>query len=105
MSSGPPQRNPNRLRSEEWLNNPDNPGMTALYVERLVNYGLTRRELQSGRPVIGISQTGSDIAPCNRSHIENVERIKAGVRDAGGIPFVFAVRPFLDTVSRTNAAM
>lgn len=105
MSSGPPQRHPNRLRSEEWLNNPDNPGMTALYVERLVNYGLTRRELQGGRPVIGISQTGSDIAPCNRSHIENVERIKAGVRDAGGIPLVFPVHPIQETVRRPTAAL
>lgn len=105
MSSAPPQRNPSRLRSEEWLNNPDNPGMTALYVERLVNYGITRRELQSGRPVIGISQTGSDISPCNRSHIENVERIKAGVRDAGGIPFVFPVHPIQETVRRPTAAL
>ncbi len=105
MSPVPPQRNPTRLRSEEWLNNPDNPGMTALYVERLVNYGLTRNELQSGRPVIGISQTGSDIAPCNRSHIENVERIKAGVRDAGGIPFVFPVHPIQETVRRPTAAL
>jgi xylonate dehydratase len=105
MSSLLPQRNPARLRSEEWLNNPDNPGMTALYVERLVNYGITRRELQSGRPVIGISQTGSDIAPCNRSHIENVERIKAGVRDAGGIPFVFPVHPIQETVRRPTAAL
>lgn len=100
-----PTRHPNRLRSEEWLNNPDNPAMTALYVERLVNYGLTRRELQSGRPVIGISQTGSDIAPCNRSHIENVERIKAGVRDMGGIPFVFPVHPIQETVRRPTAAL
>ncbi|HEY2573292.1 MAG TPA: dihydroxy-acid dehydratase, partial [Verrucomicrobiaceae bacterium] len=105
MSSAFPKRNPSRLRSEEWLNNPDNPGMTALYVERLVNYGLTRRELQSGRPVIGISQTGSDISPCNRSHIENVERIKAGVRDAGGIPFVFPVHPIQETVRRPTAAL
>ena len=86
MSSAMPQRHPDRLRSEEWLNNPDNPGMTALYVERLVNYGLTRKELQSGRPIIGISQTGSDIAPCNRVHLDLVERVKAGVRDAGGLP-------------------
>ena len=96
---------PRRLRSEEWLNNPDNPAMTSLYIERLVNYGLTRKELQSGRPVIGISQTGSDIAPCNRSHLENVERIKAGVRDAGGLPFVFPVHPIQETVRRPTAAL
>ena len=101
-SSGQGKR---KLRSQLWFDNPDNPGMTALYVERLVNYGLTRRELQSGRPVIGISQTGSDIAPCNRSHIENVERIKAGVRDAGGIPFVFPVHPIQETVRRPTAAL
>ena len=100
-----PTRHPNRLRSEEWLNNPDNPGMTALYVERLVNYGITRKELQSGRPVIGISQTGGDIAPCNRIHLETVERAKAGVRDAGGIPFVFPVHPIQETVRRPTAAL
>ncbi len=105
MSSSWPVRNPSRLRSEEWLNNPDNPGMTALYVERLVNYGLTRKELQSGRPIIGISQTGSDIAPCNRVHLETVERVKAGVRDAGGLPFVFPVHPIQETVRRPTAAL
>lgn len=105
MSSTLPQRQPHRLRSEEWLNNPDNPGMTALYVERLVNYGLTRKELQSGRPIIGISQSGSDIAPCNRAHLELVERVKAGVRDAGGIPFVFPVHPIQETVRRPTAAL
>lgn len=94
-----------RLRSEEWFNNPDNPAMTALYIERMVNYGLTRKELQSGRPVIGISQTGSDIAPCNRSHQENVERIKAGVRDAGGLPLVFPVHPIQETLRRPTAAL
>lgn len=96
---------PHGLRSELWLNNPGNPGMTALYVERLVNYGLTRRELQSGRPIIGISQSGSDISPCNRVHLETVERIKAGVRDAGGVPFVFPVHPIQETVRRPTAAL
>jgi len=79
--------------------------MTALYCERLVNYGITRKELQSGRPVIGISQTGSDIAPCNRCHLENVERVKAGVRDAGGLPFVFPVHPIQETLRRPTAAI
>jgi len=100
-----PSPTPHGLRSEQWLNNPANPGMTALYVERLVNYGLTRRELQSGRPIIGISQTGSDLSPCNRSHLENVERLKAGVRDSGGLPFVFPVHPIQETVRRPTASM
>lgn len=80
---------PRRLRSQEWFDDPAHADMTALYVERFMNYGLTREELQSGRPVIGIAQTGSDLAPCNRHHIELAERTKAGIRDAGGIPMEF----------------
>ncbi len=76
----------NRLRSQLWFDNPDNPAMTALYLERYLNYGLTRAELTSGRPIIGIAQTGSDLSPCNRHHIELAERVRAGIRDAGGIP-------------------
>ncbi|WP_050030372.1 IlvD/Edd family dehydratase [Verrucomicrobium sp. BvORR034] len=105
MSYDAPESMPHGLRSELWLNNPSNPGMTALYVERLVNYGLTRRELQSGRPIIGISQSGSDISPCNRVHLETVERAKAGVRDSGGVPFVFPVHPIQETVRRPTAAL
>jgi dihydroxyacid dehydratase/phosphogluconate dehydratase len=88
-----PQSNPRRLRSQEWFDDPSNADMTALYVERFMNYGLTREELQSGRPIIGIAQTGSDLAPCNRHHIELAARTKAGIRDAGGIPMEFPVHP------------
>ena len=74
-----------RLRSQEWFDNPDDPGMTALYIERYMNYGLTREELQSGKPIIGIAQTGSDLSPCNRHHLELAERVRDGIREAGGI--------------------
>ncbi len=77
------------LRSQEWFDDPEHADMTALYVERYMNYGLTRAELQSGRPIIGIAQTGSDLTPCNRHHKELAERVKAGIRDAGGIPMEF----------------
>ena len=81
-SQGSQQR---RLRSQLWFDNPDNPGMTALYLERYLNYGLTREELTSGRPIIGIAQTGSDLSPCNRHHLELAQRVREGIRDAGGI--------------------
>ena len=74
-----------KLRSQAWFNNPDNPGMTALYLERYLNYGLTRKELQSGKPIIGIAQTGSDLSPCNRHHLVLAERVREGIREAGGI--------------------
>jgi dihydroxy-acid dehydratase len=93
------------LRSEAWWNNSDHPDMTALYLERFLNYGLTRGELQSGRPIIGIAQTGSDLVPCNRHHLVLAERIKAGVRDAGGIPFEFPVHPLQETGKRPTAAL
>ena len=74
-----------KLRSLEWFNNPHNPGMTALYLERYLNYGLTRHELQSGKPIIGIAQTGNDLSPCNRHHLELAHRVREGIRAAGGI--------------------
>ena len=74
-----------KLRSSEWFNNPHNPGMTALYLERYLNYGLTRHELQSGKPIIGIAQTGNDLSPCNRHHLELAQRVREGIRAAGGI--------------------
>ena len=83
-----------RLRSEAWFNDPADPGMTAIYVERYMNYGMTRQELQSGKPIIGIAQTGSYLTPCNRVHIYLAERGKAGIRDAGVTPFVSPVPPF-----------
>lgn len=78
-------KKPHELRSRLWFNDPQEPGMTALYLERYLNYGLTREELQSDRPIIGIAQTGSDLVPCNRIHVELAERVKQGIRDAGGL--------------------
>ena len=94
-----------RLRSQLWFDNPDNPGMTALYLERYLNYGLTRAELTSGRPIIGIAQTGSDLSPCNRHHLELAERVRAGIRDAGGIAMEFPVHPIQETGKRPTAAL
>ncbi|HEY4251844.1 MAG TPA: IlvD/Edd family dehydratase [Roseomonas sp.] len=94
-----------RLRSQRWFDDPDDPGMTALYIERMLNYGLTRGELQSGKPIIGIAQTGSDIAPCNRHHIDLAVRTKAGIRDAGGIPLEFPIHPIQETGKRPTAAL
>ncbi|GAB7531330.1 IlvD/Edd family dehydratase [Pseudomonas sp. 3A(2025)] len=93
------------LRSQLWFNDPDHADMTALYVERYMNYGLTRAELQSGRPIIGIAQTGSDLTPCNRHHIELAQRTKAGIRDAGGIPMEFPVHPIAEQSRRPTAAL
>ena len=94
-----------RLRSQKWFDDPAHADMTALYVERFMNYGLTREELQSGRPIIGIAQTGSDLAPCNRHHIELAARTKAGIRDAGGIPMEFPVHPLAEQSRRPTAAL
>ena len=76
-----------KLRSAAWFDIPGDPLMTALYLERYVNFGLTRDELQSGKPIIGIAQTGSDISPCNRHHLELAKRVREGIREAGGICF------------------
>ncbi len=94
-----------RLRSQLWFDNPDNPGMTALYLERYLNFGLTREELTSGRPIIGIAQTGSDLSPCNRHHLELAKRVREGIRDAGGIAFEFPVHPIQETGKRPTAAL
>lgn len=93
------------LRSEQWFNIPDDPGMTAIYVERYLNFGMTHEELQGGKPIVGIAQTGSDIAPCNRIHLQTVERAKEGVRAAGGVPFVFPVHPIQENCRRPTAAL
>src|SRR5260370_6704856 len=77
------------LRSQLWFDNPENPGMTALYLERYLNYGLTSKELRSGKPIIGIAQTGSDLSPCNRHHLELAKRVREGIRSAGGTSFEF----------------
>src|ERR1700685_2832473 len=93
------------LRSRAWFDNPANPGMTALYLERYLNFGLTLEELQSDKPSIGIAQTGSDLAPCNRHHIVLAERIAAGIRSAGGVPLEFPVHPIQETGKRPTAAL
>jgi len=94
-----------KLRSQSWFDNPDNPGMTALYVERYLNYGLTRAELQSGKPVIGIAQTGSDLSPCNRHHVELAKRVRDGIAASGGICLEFPVHPIQETGKRPTAAL
>src|SRR5215470_3252853 len=94
-----------KLRSSEWFNNPHNPGMTALYLERYLNYGLTRRELQSGAPIIGIAQTGNDLSPCNRHHLELAKRVREGIRAAGGIAMEFPTHPIQETGKRPTAAL
>ncbi|MGS4887150.1 IlvD/Edd family dehydratase [Roseibium sp. MB-4] len=93
------------FRSAAWFNNPDNPGMTALYIERYLNFGITREELQSGKPIIGIAQTGSDLSPCNRHHLELAKRVREGIRDAGGIAFEFPVHPIQETGRRPTATL
>src|SRR6187455_782449 len=94
-----------RLRSQLWFDNPDNPGMTALYLERYLNSGLTKEELNSGKPIIGIAQTGSDLSPCNRHHLELAKRVRDGIRDAGGIAFEFPCHPIQETGKRPTAAL
>jgi xylonate dehydratase len=94
-----------RLRSRRWFDDPTNPGMTALYVERYMNYGITREELQGGKPIIGIAQTGSDLSPCNRHGLELAKRVRDGIRDAGGVPLEFPVHPIQETGKRPTAAL
>ncbi|HEX4043971.1 MAG TPA: IlvD/Edd family dehydratase [Xanthobacteraceae bacterium] len=105
-NNGKPQlQSQRRLRSQLWFDNPDNPGMTALYLERYLNFGLTRAELTSGKPIIGIAQTGSDLSPCNRHHLELAHRVREGIRTAGGIAFEFPVHPIQETGKRPTAAL
>jgi xylonate dehydratase len=94
-----------RLRSQLWFDNPDDPGMTAIYLERYLNFGLTLAELTSGRPIIGIAQSGSDLSPCNRHHLELAQRVRAGIRDAGGVPLEFPTHPIQETGRRPTAAL
>ncbi len=94
-----------RLRSRRWFDDPHDPGMTALYVERYLNFGLTREELQSGKPIIGIAQTGSDLSPCNRHHLDLASRVKDGIREAGGVPLEFPLHPIQETGKRPTAAL
>ena len=93
------------LRSRAWFDNPHNPDMTALYLERYMNFGLSQRELQSERPIIGIAQTGSDLSPCNRHHLQLAERLREGIREAGGIAIEFPVHPIQETGKRPTAGL
>ena len=93
------------LRSREWFAAPERSDMTALYLERFMNYGLTPEELRSGRPIIGIAQTGSDLSPCNRIHLDLARRVRDGIRDAGGIPMEFPVHPIFENCRRPTAAL
>ncbi|WP_370193445.1 IlvD/Edd family dehydratase [Aurantimonas coralicida] len=93
------------LRSRAWFDNPSNPDMTALYLERYLNFGLSQEELQSGKPIIGIAQTGSDLSPCNRHHLELAKRVREGIREAGGIALEFPVHPIQETGKRPTAGL
>jgi dihydroxy-acid dehydratase len=99
------KKDPSKLRSRQWFANPDNPNMTALYLERYMNFGLKREELQAGKPIIGIAQSGSDLSPCNRHHLELAHRVREGIREAGGIAFEFPVHPIQETGKRPTAAL
>ncbi len=100
-----PKKRKKSFRSHHWFNNPKNPDMTALYLERYLNYGLTRKELQSGNPIVGIAQSGSDLSPCNRHFLSLSERIKDGIRRAGGIPMEFPTHPIQETGKRPTAML
>jgi dihydroxyacid dehydratase/phosphogluconate dehydratase len=100
------ERKPSRpFRSREWFHAPERPDMAALYLERYLNEAFTREELRCGKPIIGISQSGSDLVPCNRVHVKLVDRVKAGIRDAGGIPMEFPMHPIFENCRRPTAAL
>ncbi len=105
QESEPHGRGKARLRSRAWFDNPQNPDMTALYLERYMNFGLSQSELQSDRPIIGIAQTGSDLSPCNRHHLVLAERLREGIREAGGIAIEFPVHPIQETGKRPTAGL
>ena len=96
---------PENLRSRLWFNNPEDAEMTALYTERYLNYGLTRDELRAGKPIIGIAQTGSDLSPCNRHHLELAKRVRDGIIAAGGVPMEIPVHPIQETGKRPTAML
>ena len=93
------------LRSSKWFNSESNPMMTPIYIERYLNYGITREELTSGKPIIGIAQSGSDLAPCNRHHLELAKRVREGIRTAGGIAFEFPTHPIQENTRRPTACL
>jgi dihydroxy-acid dehydratase len=104
MKTAPPGAKP-RLRSRAWFDDPANPDMTALYLERYTNFGISVEELQSGKPIIGIAQTGSDLSPCNRHHLVLAARLREGIREAGGIAIEFPVHPIQETGKRPTAGL
>ena len=104
MDRSEPGKGP-RLRSRDWFDNTERMDMTALYLERFMNYGVTPEELRSGKPIIGIAQSGSDLSPCNRIHLELAKRTRDGIRDAGGIPIEFPVHPIFENCRRPTAAL
>ncbi|HEX2556024.1 MAG TPA: IlvD/Edd family dehydratase [Microvirga sp.] len=105
MADTPQRRTPDQLRSRLWFDNPDNPGMTALYLERYLNFGLTAKELQGRKPIIGIAQTGSDLSPCNRHHLDLAKRVREGITAAGGVAFEFPCHPIQETGKRPTACL
>src|SRR4030081_3797869 len=107
MAGKPEEPHPRgrRFRSQFWFDNPEDPGMTALYFERYLNFGLTKHEIMSGRPIIGIAQSGSDLSPCNRHHLQLAERVRDGACDAGGIALEFPMHPIQETGKRPTAAL
>ena len=94
-----------RFRSRDWFDNPDHIDLTALYLERFMNYGMTPEELRSGKPIVGIAQSGSDLNPCNRIHLDLLSRVRDGIRDAGGIPISFPTHPTFENCKRPTAAL
>ena len=94
-----------KLRSAEWFNDPHDVSATAIYIERYMNFGLTREELQSGKPIIGIAQSGSDLSPCNRIHLDLAVRVREGIREAGGVCLEFPTHPIQETGKRPTAAL
>jgi dihydroxy-acid dehydratase len=105
MASDSRESKPPRFRSRDWFDDPAHIDMTALYLERFMNSGVTLQELRSGKPIIGIAQTGSDLNPCNRVHLQLAERVRAGIRDAGGVPMEFPVHPLFENCRRPTAAL
>src|SRR5574341_1820250 len=105
MATKNASRNPAKLRSRQWFANPRNADMTALYLERYMNFGLERAELQAGKPIIGIAQSGSDHSHCNRPHLELAHRVRECIREAGGIFFEFPVHPIQETGKRPTASL
>ncbi|WP_417689161.1 IlvD/Edd family dehydratase [Roseibium sp.] len=99
------RKNPDHLRSRQWFDNPDDPEMTALYLEKYINFGLTWEELRSKKPIIGIAQTGSDLSPCNRHHLELTKRVRDGITAAGGTPLEIPVHPIQETGKRPTAML